>query len=424
LSLIPAKYYYDDDTKTQWNRKKQSKEEAKAARRAKFDPDSLSSALDVTEQRGKQQVVDGQDEQDEHQGDEQHEIDEHDEGEQQDDIDKQVEDEQDDLEEQVEDLEEHVKEDEVHEDMKHQETKETNKKSISVSSEPFNTIQSDDSDDNLIGFDDDGNELRMESPKPQPSELSHSTQEKRSREGVQQLRARLASKIQELREKRKAPGTSVKGAPLNREAILEARRHRQEALKAKKQLKRKREEEEEENHKQDDEQDSDDEENDAEITNGRLIFSQIMFKDGQKVSSDLSHMKEQKVKKGPRDLLGQLKHVAAKKAKIASLDNDKKQQVLEKSQWSRAILQAEGEKVRDDEKLLKKSLKLQNKRKKKSEKEWKERKDNVAKGIQARQTKREENLAKRREMKGQKGKKKQKKRAGFEGKSKSNKPKK
>lgn len=63
---------------------------------------------------------------------------------------------------------------------------------------------------------------------------------------IQELRAKLASRIQELREKRKAPGTSVRGAPLNREAILAARRERDKIKHEKVILKRKRDEEQEE----------------------------------------------------------------------------------------------------------------------------------------------------------------------------------
>ncbi|KAG6004005.1 hypothetical protein E4U21_001509 [Claviceps maximensis] len=40
LSLIPAKMYYGEDTSNQWNKKKQTKKEAAAARRGKLDPDS------------------------------------------------------------------------------------------------------------------------------------------------------------------------------------------------------------------------------------------------------------------------------------------------------------------------------------------------------------------------------------------------
>ncbi|KAL8735562.1 MAG: hypothetical protein Q9166_000730 [cf. Caloplaca sp. 2 TL-2023] len=51
LSLIPAKLYYGEDTTDQWQRKKQTKEEARAAKRAKLDPDNFKSAKDVLDER-------------------------------------------------------------------------------------------------------------------------------------------------------------------------------------------------------------------------------------------------------------------------------------------------------------------------------------------------------------------------------------
>jgi hypothetical protein len=42
----------------------------------------------------------------------------------------------------------------------------------------------------------------------------------------------------------------------------------------------------------------------------------------------------------------------------------------EKESWSKAIKRAEGEKVKDDPKLLKKTIKKKNMKKKKSEKVW------------------------------------------------------
>ncbi|KAL8784167.1 MAG: hypothetical protein Q9213_004142 [Squamulea squamosa] len=51
LSLIPAKLYYGEDTTNQWQRKKQTKEEARAAKLAKLDPDNFKSAKDVLDER-------------------------------------------------------------------------------------------------------------------------------------------------------------------------------------------------------------------------------------------------------------------------------------------------------------------------------------------------------------------------------------
>ncbi|EGE86469.2 60S ribosome biogenesis protein Rrp14 [Blastomyces dermatitidis ATCC 18188] len=53
LSLIPAKYYYGEDTTDQWQRKKQTKEEARNAKRAKLDPDSSKTAKDVMDENAR-----------------------------------------------------------------------------------------------------------------------------------------------------------------------------------------------------------------------------------------------------------------------------------------------------------------------------------------------------------------------------------
>ncbi|KAF2227893.1 surfeit locus protein 6-domain-containing protein [Elsinoe ampelina] len=53
LSLIPAENYYAKDNSDQWQRKKQTKEEKKAARKAKLDPANQKSALDVMKENEK-----------------------------------------------------------------------------------------------------------------------------------------------------------------------------------------------------------------------------------------------------------------------------------------------------------------------------------------------------------------------------------
>ncbi|KAE8375065.1 surfeit locus protein 6-domain-containing protein [Aspergillus bertholletiae] len=53
LSLIPAKYYYGEDGSDQWKRKKQTKEEAREAKRAKLDPDAAKTAKDVMEENAR-----------------------------------------------------------------------------------------------------------------------------------------------------------------------------------------------------------------------------------------------------------------------------------------------------------------------------------------------------------------------------------
>ncbi|KAJ5551319.1 Surfeit locus 6 [Penicillium sp. DV-2018c] len=55
LSLIPAKYYYgEEDTSDQWQRKKQTKEQAREAKRAKLNPDAnAKTAKDIMDENAR-----------------------------------------------------------------------------------------------------------------------------------------------------------------------------------------------------------------------------------------------------------------------------------------------------------------------------------------------------------------------------------
>lgn len=241
-------------------------------------------------------------------------------------------------------------------------------------------------------YDDEGNVLETNDDE-KPSATTPPVAPKPDAAKMQELRLQLASRIQQLREKRKAPGTSVKGAHKDREAALEARKEKQRIQKEKRELKRKREEKEEV------EEESSDEELQDEVSDdeGNVMFSTVVFKDGDKASADLSELKKKKIRKGPRDILGQLKHIEAKKAKLQDMDAEKRKSIETKTKWSKVLALAEGEKVRDDEKMLKKSLKKQTKQKKKSARIWKEREQTVTDNIAAKQKKREENIALKRE---------------------------
>ncbi|KAF2012050.1 hypothetical protein BU24DRAFT_375440 [Aaosphaeria arxii CBS 175.79] len=66
MSLIPAKEYYGKDssiTSTQWSKKKQTKEERQAAKRAKLDPASHKTAKDVMDEnaRKRKRELEGED---------------------------------------------------------------------------------------------------------------------------------------------------------------------------------------------------------------------------------------------------------------------------------------------------------------------------------------------------------------------------
>ncbi|KAI9230173.1 MAG: surfeit locus protein 6-domain-containing protein [Piptocephalis tieghemiana] len=126
-----------------------------------------------------------------------------------------------------------------------------------------------------------------------------------------------------------------------------------------------------------------------------------------------------------------LKKLEEKKEKTAALmskNPEKAAQVLEKERWRKAISMAEGEKPKDDEALLKRAIKRAEGEKRKSSKEWNERKKTISLAQKKKAEKRNENIkarieeVKARKMNGGKKVKKpaasaKKARPGFEGKS-------
>ncbi|KAI1459610.1 SURF6-domain-containing protein [Annulohypoxylon moriforme] len=238
------------------------------------------------------------------------------------------------------------------------------------------------------------------------------------------LRARLAAKIQALREARKA---DVDGKPVRtRQELIEARRQKQAERKAhKKELRRQAKIE------------ADQKREEAlasarnspgsilspaiDLDDNNFSFGRVGFGDGSQLSHDLSHVLNSAKKKGPSDPKTALQKLENQKKRLQSMDEEKRKDVEDKELWLTARRRAEGEKIKDDEKLLKKAVKRKETAKKKSEKDWSARKEGVAKSMKDRQKKREENIKKRRDEKllgkagKKKGAKKSKARAGFEG---------
>ncbi|KAI0114179.1 SURF6-domain-containing protein [Hypoxylon sp. NC0597] len=238
------------------------------------------------------------------------------------------------------------------------------------------------------------------------------------------LRARLAARIQALREARKA---DVDGKPIRtRQELIEARRQKQAERKAhKKELRRQAKAE------------ADQKREEAlasarnspgsilspavDLEENNFSFGRVGFGDGSQLSHDLSHVLNSAKKKGPSDPKTALQKLENQKKRLQEMDEEKRKDVEDKELWLTARRRAEGEKIKDDEKILKKAVKRKESAKKKSEKEWSARKEGVAKAIKDKQKKREENIRKRREEKlmgkagKKKGAKKSKGRAGFEG---------
>ena len=225
------------------------------------------------------------------------------------------------------------------------------------------------------------------------------------------LRARLAAKIEALRAARKADGPD--GKPIRtRQELIESRRRKQALRKEHKQELRKQAKLEEQRKREE-----------ALASNspsvmspaveldeatGSFAFGRVAFGDGTQLSHDLSYVLSQGKKKGPSDPKTALLKVQHQKKRLEELDEDKRKDIAEKEAWLNARRRVEGEKIRDDEAMLKKAVKRKETAKRKSEKAWQERSSGVKLAQKEKQKKREDNLRKRREekMMGKAGKKK------------------
>ncbi|KAF7546132.1 hypothetical protein G7Z17_g8648 [Cylindrodendrum hubeiense] len=243
------------------------------------------------------------------------------------------------------------------------------------------------------------------------------------------LRARLAAKIEALRAARKADGPD--GKPIRtRQELIESRRRKQALRKANKQEMRQKAKLEDDKKREEalastspavmsptvelDEKSS------------NFAFGRVAFGDGAQLSHDLSYVLSQGKKKGPSDPKTALIKVQNQKKRLEDLDPEKRADIAEKDIWLTARRRAQGERIHDDEALLKRAVKRKEVAKRKSEKAWSDRTDGVKMAQKEKQRKREDNLKARRDDKllhknGKKKKKggvskpKKKGRPGFEG---------
>ena len=384
LSLIPAKYYYDEDTTNQWQQKRKSKEEHSLNKKKKLNPEnnknvSARDVLNETEKTATPVVLPGEKLKEllrrQAEADEAGEDDEED-----DDNDDENED---------EDVEEEEEE----------EIGDANEDSEKLIQENV-TIVFDDNGDTVTEEAEYKKAEVQKNAKAQKGKkvLTKEEQEEKERK-YKELKAKLQAKIQSMREKRKAPGSKVPGAATSRQQILEERRRKAEL---KKEMKKKTVEEE----SSDDEvSDLSDVENIDESTSKKdvnVMFGNIEFADGERVSSDLSTTRRVEKKKGPsnNDIKGHLKKIEREKERLQDLDKDSKSKIEDKQKWQKALASVQGLKVKDDEKLLKKALRRKESIKRKSEREWKDRIQTVADEKKMKSDRRDENLRIRRENKG------------------------
>lgn len=250
--------------------------------------------------------------------------------------------------------------------------------------------------------------------KPAPTATSEPTQ-KLSQEALQ---ARLKARIDALRSARKANGTDNTG-PKSRQDLLDARRKKSDARKQHKKELRLKAREEEQRLNNERLRGSGSPLTNADIfaaspmlspaltkaAENNFSFGRVSFGDGVEADAALQGLigTNGDKKRGPKDTKHALEAVEKKAARMASFDASKRQDIESKDAWLNAKKRAHGERVRDDASLLKKTLKRKEGEKLKSGREWGERKDGVQRGIDARQKKREANLAARKDGKGKGG---------------------
>ncbi|KAM0261311.1 hypothetical protein ACHAQJ_002342 [Trichoderma viride] len=216
------------------------------------------------------------------------------------------------------------------------------------------------------------------------------------------LRARLAAKIEALRAARKADGTN--GKPVRtRQELIEQRRFKEAQRKAHKQELRKLAKDEEQRKREEALASNSPGVMSPNISlddaSGGFTFGRVAFADGTQMSHDLSYFLNRGKKKGPSDPKTALLKVQNEKKRLEDLDVEKRKDIEEKETWLNARRRVEGEKIHDDETMLKKAVKRKEVTKKKSEKAWQERSIGVAQAQRERQKKREENIKQRRDDK-------------------------
>uniref|UniRef100_W5KZ85 Surfeit 6 n=1 Tax=Astyanax mexicanus TaxID=7994 RepID=W5KZ85_ASTMX len=140
-----------------------------------------------------------------------------------------------------------------------------------------------------------------------------------------------------------------------------------------------------------------------------LVFNKVEVEDDyvDKGTKMREKKKKRKVKGTLTPLVGKnykqlLTRVEARKARLEELrekDEGKAKKEEEKMKWTNVLYKAEGMKIKDDEQLLRASLKRKEKMKTQRKKKWVERSENVLDKMQQRQDKRRRNIQKRKDNK-------------------------
>ncbi|XP_076868003.1 surfeit locus protein 6 [Brachyhypopomus gauderio] len=150
-----------------------------------------------------------------------------------------------------------------------------------------------------------------------------------------------------------------------------------------------------------------------------IIFNRVELGEAYvEKGSVLKEKKKRKVKGLLTPLTGKnykqlLSRVEARKARLEELrttDEKKAKKEEEKMKWTNVLYKAQGMKIKDNEELLRASLKKKEKRKAQVKKKWATRCQNVVEKMQNRQDKRRRNLKRRKDVKMEKRKQRARKR--------------
>lgn len=131
---------------------------------------------------------------------------------------------------------------------------------------------------------------------------------------------------------------------------------------------------------------------------GTTIFSKFDFSTG-----DVGEWKCRQKKPSCKKLLRQAQEKHKQMEDLASTDKRKAEQLQEKDKWRQAIDKAVGTKKKDNPKLLRKTVKRQEKKKQRSQQKWQEEKERQDERKRKVQTRREKHLQERIDQKKAKG---------------------
>lgn len=113
--------------------------------------------------------------------------------------------------------------------------------------------------------------------------------------------------------------------------------------------------------------------------------------------------------KNYKQLLGRVEARKAKLEELREKDEEKAREMEKKIAWTNMLYKAEGIKIKDNEEMLRESLKKKEKRSTQRKKRWNQRSEHVLEKMQQRQDKRRKNLTRRKNVRIEKKKEKARK---------------